>query len=196
LQLNVLGLDGSIQNFGIAVGVIETDTWELLSIKNLVLSKTKKSTDKKTKRAEDDFARFAQHWKAIADITESVAIEWNPFYVFGEIPSGAQDARASFAFGGVTAMLAGLSLTNKVITVTPSEVKVAATGLKHADKEDVIAAMYDRFPHAPWITSKRPNAMNIHEGDGLYLTNDNEHLADAIAVILAGLEKCRENAKK
>jgi hypothetical protein len=86
-------------------------------------------------------------------------------------------------------MLAGLSLTNAVVTVTPTEVKVAATGMKHADKEDVILATHGCYPDAPWLKSKKPNAMNIIDRDGYYLTNANEHLADAVGVILAGLKK-------
>lgn len=185
-KINVLGLDGSIQNFGLAVGQIDPSTWELLSVSALVLSKTKKA--EKTKRADDDLARFRKHWMTIETL---IAID-NPLHLFAEIPSGSRDVRAAFAFGGVTAILAGLTLSHEVTTVTPMEVKVAATGVKHADKEDVIAAMYERFPKAPWLTSKRPNAMNICKDDGLYLTNDNEHLADAIGAILAGLEKCKK----
>lgn len=182
---NVLGLDGSLQNFGIAVGTIDLGKKELVSIEDLVLSKTVKSNDKKVKRADDDFGRFVQHIGAVRDL----AAKHNVKYIFGEIPSGAQDARAAFAFGGVTAILAGFSHDYPTITVTPQQVKLAATGIKHADKEDIIAAMYDRFPHAPWIRSKKPNAMNIHDGDGTYLTNANEHLADSIACVLAGLKK-------
>lgn len=179
-----MGLDGSLQNFGMAIGVIDIGTKELVSVEGLVLSKTVKSTDKKLKRADDDFDRLRHHWLNI----ETLIASYKPYHVFGEIPSGAQDARAAFAFGGVTAMLAGLSLNNKVTTVTPAEVKLAATGWKHADKEDVIAAVFARFPDANWILSGKLNAMCI-EKDGKYLTNANEHLADAVGTILAGLAK-------
>lgn len=187
MLVNVLGLDGSLANFGIAVGQIDTETWELLNISNLILSKTAKSADKKTKRADDDFARFSQH---IGEVRESASFN-KVQYIFGEIPSGAQDARAAFAFGGVTAILAGFSHDYKLVTVTPAEVKLAATGTKHADKEDVISAMYGCYPDAPWLLSKKPNALNIQVKSGHYLTNANEHLADSIGVILAGLKKCK-----
>lgn len=188
--VNVIGLDGSLANFGIAIAQVETGTWEILSVSSLVLSKTAKSQDKKVKRSDDDFLRFKQHWQEVVEIGNAHAVE----YIFGEIPSGAQDARAAFAFGGVTAMLAGLAYFNKnVITVTPSEVKVAATGVKHADKEDIINSMYATFPDADWLVSKKPNAMNIKTADGKYLTNANEHLADAIGIILAGLEKVKKS---
>jgi Holliday junction resolvasome RuvABC endonuclease subunit len=182
--IKVMGLDGSLQNFGIAIGTIDTDSKKLVSVDELILSKTLKSTDKKVKRADDDFNRFAQHYDQIRTLVENYGI----VTIYAEIPSGAQDARAAFAFGGVTALLAALSYDRTVVTVTPAEVKLAAAGWKHADKEDVIAAIHGCYPTAPWITSKRPNAMCI-EHDGLYLTNANEHLCDAVGTILAGLNK-------
>jgi Holliday junction resolvasome RuvABC endonuclease subunit len=182
--VKLMGLDGSLQNFGIAVGTFNTETKQLVSVDELILSKTEKSKDKKVKRADDDFGRFNQHWTQIVTVAEKYGI----ISICGEIPSGAQDARAAFAFGGVTAILAALDFYYAVETVTPAEVKLAATGWKHADKEDVIAAIHGCYPTAPWITSKKPNAMCI-EHDGKYLTNANEHLADAVAVILAGINK-------
>lgn len=179
--ISVMGLDGSLANFGIAVAVVDLDTKTIIEVKDLVLSKTAKNA--KLKRATDDFTRFQQHW----NIVKEVADKYNVNIMYGEIPSGAQDARASFAFGGVTAMLAGLGTYYQVGVVTPAEVKVAATGNKHADKEDVIAAMHKAFPTAPWITGKKANAMNITTTSGLYLTNANEHLADSVGVILAGI---------
>lgn len=183
--ISVLGLDGSLANFGIAVVIIDPDEKKIIEVKDLILSTTKKSSVKSMKRADDDFARFQQHWQTL----KSEATKHNIQAIFGEIPSGAQDARAAFAFGGVTAILAGLSCDYTTTVVTPSEVKIASTGNKHADKEDVIAAMYKEFPHANWIKGKKPNAMSITDAKGLYLTNANEHLADAVAVVLAGLRK-------
>lgn len=183
LTVNVLGLDGSLQNFGLAVVTVDNDSRDIVKVENLVLSKTGK--DGKAKRADDDFARFSQHWTEINAIIKQYDIN----IIFGEIPSGSRDVRAAFAFGGVTAMLAGLGQKYTVKTVTPSEVKVAATGNRHADKEDVIVAMHKLYPDAPWITSKRSNKMDIATAKGLYLTNDNEHLADAISVVIAGLKK-------
>lgn len=181
--ISVMGLDGSLANFGIAVAIVDSDTSKIIEVKDLVLSKTKK--DSKLKRADDDFARFQQHWGVVKDI----ATKNNVNIMFGEIPSGAQDARASFAFGGVTSMLSGLSTYYDLSVVTPAQVKVAATGNKFADKEDVIAAMYKLYPNAPWITGKKANAMDITTPSGLYLTNANEHLADAVAVVIAGLKR-------
>lgn len=181
--ISVMGLDGSLANFGIAVAIVDSESKKITDVKDLVLSKT--LPNKKLKRADDDYARFQQHWHVVKDL----AYKHNINVMFGEIPSGAQDARASFAFGGITAMLAGLGTQFQMTTVTPAEVKLAACGSKHADKEDVIAAMHGLFPDTNWITGKKANAMNIKTASGLFLTNANEHLADACAVIVAGLKK-------
>jgi Holliday junction resolvasome RuvABC endonuclease subunit len=181
--ISVMGLDGSLSNFGIAVATVDSDSKRVIEVKDLILSKTK--PDKSLKRATDDFARFKQHWLVI----QKAAEEYDVTVMFGEIPSGAQDARASFAFGGVTAMLSGLATQYILTTVTPAEVKLASTGSKHADKEDVILEMHKLFPSAPWITGKKANTMGIKTSSGLFLTNANEHLADATATILAGLKK-------
>lgn len=179
--MNVLGLDGSLQNFGLCVGRINLDKKKLDGIVTLRLSKT--SVDKSIKRTVDDLARFRQHHLFIKDAIE----EYNIELVFGEVPAGAQDARAAFAFGGVTALLASLPVP--LVGVSPTEVKVASTGFKHADKEDIIEWAYQTYPYAPWITGKKANKMNIRTPEGLYLTNANEHLADSVGAIQAGLKK-------
>jgi Holliday junction resolvasome RuvABC endonuclease subunit len=181
----VMGLDGSLQNFGIAIAKIDPVKLRIIDILELKLSKTHKNSA--IKRADDDMERFKQHWREILAIGE----KYDPQMVFGEIPSGSKDVRAAFAFGGVTAMLACIATEIDVVTVTPMQVKVASTGVKHADKEDIIEAMYHCFPNAEWLVSKKPNAMNIKTPEGLFLMNANEHLADAIGVIKAGLDKVR-----
>jgi hypothetical protein len=75
-----------------------------------------------------------------------------------------------------------------LVPVTPLEAK-AITGSKHADKEDIIKWAYDQFPLAPWFLSKRSNKMNIITPEGMYLMNKNEHVADSMAVVFAGLNK-------
>jgi Holliday junction resolvasome RuvABC endonuclease subunit len=185
-HVKVLGLDGSLANFGMVVATVDWNEKTVVSVDELILSKTEKDKAKTTKRSDDDFKRFGQHWFTINSLINSHQVS----YVIGEIPSGAQDARASFAFGGVTAILAGIDqgLDVPVITVTPREAK-EATGNKHADKEDVIKWAYELFPDTNWIVSPRVNALNLQTKSGKYLTLANEHLADGVAIIYAGLKK-------
>lgn len=179
---NIVGIDGSLCNFGIGVFSYSPDTNDIGSVLTLALSETEPDNTKGAKRSLDDLKRFGQHWK---QINEYIA-KYECQFAVAEIPSGAQDARASFAFGGITSMMACLPVP--LVAVTPLEAK-AVTGIKHADKEDMIEWAYGKFPDAPWFLSKRANKMDIKTPAGLYLQNKNEHLADAVAVAFAGLKK-------
>lgn len=181
MPYNVICIDGSLQNLGIAIVQID-DTPAIRGVLSLQLHKTKPDASKKMRKSYDDLSRFRSHWLALDNAIKTYDCK----LAIGEVPSGAQDARASFAFGGITAMYACLPVP--FIPVYPLEVKEAATGFKHADKEDMIEWAYGKYPHAQWITSKRANKMELKTISGLYLTNDNEHLADSIAVGQAGLK--------
>lgn len=155
---------------------------EVTKLIHLQLNKTKPDNSKKVRRSYDDLSRFQNHWGCLKEVIS----KYDCKIAVGEVPSGSQDARANFAFGGITAMYACLPLP--FIPVYPLEVKEAATGFKHADKEDMIEWAYNKWPTGNWITSKRSNKMDIKTDKGLYLTNDNEHLADACGVGVSGLK--------
>lgn len=178
---NVVAIDGSLQNFGTAVVTVSSETKKIKEVLYLGLNKTAPSTDKKARKSYDDLARFQSHWGYI----NGIITKYDCKVAVAEIPSGGQDARAAFAFGGITAMMGCLPIP--LTPVTPSECK-ASSGSKHADKEDMIQWAYQQWPDASWITSKRTNAMNIKTAKGLYLTNANEHLADSLGIAVAGLK--------
>lgn len=180
MTYNALCIDGSLQNLGLAVVTIDHSL--VSGVVTLKLNKTAPTTNKKMRKSYDDLARFQSHWKVLS---ETIA-EYKCKVAFGEVPSGAQDARANFAFGGVTAMYACLPIP--FIPVYPLEVKEAATGFKHADKEDMIEWAYNTYPKANWMISKRANKLNIKTPEGLYLMPGNEHLADSVAVGYAGVK--------
>lgn len=180
MPFNIACIDGSLQNLGLAVLTVDGD--RIVGLQSLKLNKTKPSTDKKKRKSYDDLARFKSHW----DFLNVEITKWDCKLAVGEVPSGAQDARAAFAFGGVTALYACSLIP--FIPVYPLEVKEAATGFKHADKEDMIEWAFNSFPSGDWITNKRANKMNITTKTGLFLTNDNEHLADAVGVGFAGMK--------
>jgi Holliday junction resolvasome RuvABC endonuclease subunit len=183
-EYNIVAIDGSLCNFGISVISYNEDTNTLGTVRTMLLSETAPDNTKGAKRSLDDLKRFNQHWTTINDVINKYECK----FAIAEIPSGAQDARAAFAFGGITSMMACLPI--KLVPVTPLEAK-AVTGIKHADKEDMIAWAYDKYPLADWFLSKRSNKMDIKTPAGLYLQNKNEHLADSIAVAFAGLTKLK-----
>jgi hypothetical protein len=67
-----------------------------------------------------------------------------------------------------------------LIQVTPSEVKLAGTGFKTATKDEMVEAAMNKFPTANWLLTKR--------GGQMVPVSANEHLADAVFAIEAGLK--------
>ena len=66
-----------------------------------------------------------------------------------------------------------------LIQVQPTEVKLATVGKKTATKEEMINHAVKAHPEANWIVRKSKGQ--------IVLTASNEHLADAVSVIYAGL---------
>jgi len=93
--------------------------------------------------------------------------------VFAEVPHGSQSSRSAISQGACGMCLA--TLEQPLIQVTAKEVK-QVTGLNNATKDEMIAWATKRYPTAPWL------------GKGKTILKKNEHLADAIASIEAGIE--------
>lgn len=186
--MHIIGIDGSLRNFGFAVFEYDTKLSAIDSLVTIKLSQTTSSKDKKLKKSSDDLIRFGQHYAEMCDLIKKYDIKT----AIVEVPHGAKDARAAFAFGGVTAILSTLpKLGLDLIQVTPKEVKEGSVGYSYADKEDIIAWAYKMYPDAEWQKSKRKNAMAIIDSAGLYLKNENEHMADAIAIVYAGKDQIK-----
>lgn len=168
-------LDGAIANFGIARLVYDTDTGKL-DVLELLLQKTEKSKEKQKRASSDDLSRAQQQANFVRENTKDCAV------VFGEVPSGGKDAKATRAFGIITGIYA--SIERPFQEVTPGEVKIAAVGTRTASKEEMIAWAVEKFPNANWIRAKRDGA-SWKKGD---LVADNEHLADAVAIGHAGVK--------
>jgi hypothetical protein len=94
--------------------------------------------------------------------------------VFAEVPVGSQSARAMASYGISIGVLSAIA--KPMVQVTPSEVKIAAVNDKTASKEEMIAWAVDLYPDFDWL-----------ERGGKKL-NKNEHIADAIAAIHAGIK--------
>jgi len=97
----------------------------------------------------------------------------SPEIIFVETPSGSQSASGMKNYGVSCYLIA--TLIPRAIEVTPTEVKKATVGTKTASKNDMIAWAFDKHPEAPWVLRK-----------GFPLAKQ-EHMADAIAIIYAGM---------
>ena len=174
-KLKVLGVDPALRNFGFAVATIDLETDQIVSVEYLELSKTEDDAGKKVRRNSDDLRRARIHADALRKWSDPEEVS----IAFIEVPVGSQSARAMASYGICIGVLTNCRCG--VIEVTPSEVKLAATGVKTASKEEMIDWAYGNYKDAcGWLTRKQ---------NGKYvLKKENEHLADAIGAINAGLK--------
>lgn len=165
--IQVTSVDPSLRNFGMARMMLDTDTLRF-AIEDLVLIETEKQSGKVVRQNSDDLRRSKEIVTAFHKMCEGST------FCFAEIPSGAQSARAAYSFGVAVGVIAGCPIP--VIQVQNFEAKIAAVGSKNASKDDMIAWATRMYPDAPW---------KFH---GVKLTNNNEHLADAVAIAHAGIQ--------
>lgn len=169
--LKIVGLDPSMSNFGMVKLDLNVDTLELDNLK-LVLSESINQSDYKSVRQNSkDLNTAVKHFQALEDFLIDADI------VIAEVPVGSQSARAMVSYGMCVGLLA--SIKKPLIQVTPNEVKLAAVNSKTATKAEMIDWAYEKFPNAGWLSTKRNGTIS--------LIGKNEHLADALAAVYAGL---------
>lgn len=165
----VAGFDPSLTHWGIAEGQLDLTTGVL---DNLLLSmaKTEKTNSKQVRTNSIDLQRAEE----LADLALKVGKRSK--VVFVECPVGSQSANAMKSYGICIGILGALKSEGvQLIEVTAFEVKRALTGNKNATKKNMIEAAYGLYPEANWLMC------------GRRLINDNEHMADAVGAIHAGV---------
>jgi Holliday junction resolvasome RuvABC endonuclease subunit len=171
--LRIVGLDPSLNNWGIARGFFLPDS-EKIIINDLAVIKPDLPEGKTVRQNSKDLVAAHQlstgSWVAVKDAQ----------VVFVEVPQGSQSARASSAYGICIGVLGALRAHGvHFYELTPTEVKLAATGSKTATKAEMIAWAIKEQPEAPWPTQVQKGETRIIEGRA-------EHMADAVAAIYAG----------
>ena len=167
--VTVAGIDPSLRNTGVAIAKIDAESNRIMCIEDLRLIQTQPSKVKTQRKSSADFQAASEIASTLRQIIQGGEIQ----VVFAEVPSGTQSARASFALGICTGLIASVLPTP--IEVTPNQTKIHSIGIRTATKGEMIEWATERYPEAPWL--KR---------GGRFL-NSNEHLADAVGVIHAGL---------
>lgn len=165
--MKYLSIDASLRFTGIAIGEIESGS--NIDVQHIHLCETQKSKNKKIRASSDTIQRCRETYLFVHHLIQ----EHNPKVIFAETPSGSQSSSAMKSYGTVCALIA--SINPPPIEVTPIEVKVAYMGSKSASKQAIIEKAVKTYPDLPWY---------YH---GEKLQNKNEHLADAIAIVHAGI---------
>ena len=145
-----------------------------LAFLDMELIETERRVAKVVRANSDDLRRSQELWRALHRNGHRCDL------LFAEIPSGAQSARAAHSFGIVTGLLAAMSVTTPLIQVQPTETKLHTVGTKTASKQEMIEWAAETYPDAPWLRKKVKGVMKV--------IDKNEHLADACAVVHAGLK--------
>jgi len=169
--IKILGVDPSFRNFGYAPMLYDPATKELKLVE-LDLIQTKPNKDKDVRKNSADLA-----CAKILIEEYKLRCAWSDVVV-AEVPVGTQSARAAWSLGIALCVLA---TTNKpLVQVTPKQVKECSVGDPKASKQDMIDWATTAHPHSDWLTRKVKGKV--------VLTNANEHLADAVAAVYAGIE--------
>jgi Holliday junction resolvasome RuvABC endonuclease subunit len=170
--LRIGGFDPSMKNFGLVKADIDMtegflENLELLLVTTAVDTKNKKLVRKNVL----DLERSQKLYKETKAFFKDVDV------ICVELPVGSQSASAMKSYGVCIALTAALEIP--LIHVTATEVKLAGHGNKNATKKQMIDWAVSEYPDAPWLRYKKAGAM--------VLNNANEHLADALAAIHAGV---------
>lgn len=170
MKITIVGVDPALANFGMARMAFDTETMEL-EHKGIRLIETTKTKNKVVRRNSDDLRRARDLVDGFKEFVEGAAV------IFAEIPTGAQSARAALSFGIAIGILAWRP---DIIEIQPTETKKAAVGTGTASKDEMIDWAMEKYPDVPWFTRKfRGEVQRLDK---------NEHVADATAVIHAGLQ--------
>lgn len=160
MVINILGLDPSLNNWGIALAKYDTSTQELSILQGNVLQ-TK--PDKANKQNIQDLYSAEFLYTNLKPSFEFVDI------ISAELPYGSQTSRAMVSYALCIGVLGSLKHTNpNVVPVTPQQVK-NVVGSSTASKKEVINWVKNNHQE---VLSWLPKAVS-----------KSEHICDAIVSI-------------
>lgn len=173
MKIRIVGFDPSMSNWGIAKATLDVNTMQW-TVDDLSIVETESESKKGVIKQSDDLRRAKIVKDGMIEACEGAS------FAISEIPfcNPAGYSAANFNAGLVTGVLAACPIP--LIQVFPSEVKQKATGIRSATKGEMIEWAMNRFPDAPWRMRKLKGKE--------VPTAANEHLADAVASINAGLD--------
>jgi hypothetical protein len=179
MKIKVLGVDGSMSNFGMARCEIDTETFAI-EVLDLTLAQVLSETSKTVVKTADNYRRACDIRAAFLACCADVALVMAEIPLMitphPKMPPGAASL-ANHNSGLVIGVLAGSPVP--LIPVMPDDVKIAALNARRASKEEMIEWAMAKYPNAPWRMRKLHGKM--------VPVADNEHLADAVAVVHAGV---------
>ncbi|BAR94667.1 ribonuclease H-like superfamily protein [Pseudomonas phage Ka3] len=170
-KINILGMDPSLSNWGIACGNLDTSTG-LIEFKHVEVIQTSKSKDKQIRVNSADLLRVEPIAERLIELAPHAKA------IFVEVPVGSQSADAMKSYGVCIGLLAYMrALGYPFFPVTAATLKVHACNSSTASKQEMIE----------WATKKHPG-LNWPRQNGRVVASKAEHIADAIAAAEVGLK--------
>lgn len=173
MEIKILGLDPSMSNFGMAMGLLNLGDGSLNQLNLNLIEAPAEPKNKSVRQNSMDLERARSIYNRM---TETIEL-FKPDIICVEIPVGSQSARAMASYGMCIGLIASIQVP--LIQVTPAEVKLAACKSKVATKQQMIDWAASTYPDANWCKRKLKGVQ--------VLTDKNEHLADALGAIYAGV---------
>lgn len=160
--IKVVGIDGALNNFGVAIGRWDGQKLLVQQIHHIPYHKALG----KNKKSISDANHAAAIYRALRQHTKGAK------FVFAELVGGSKSSDAAWSLGIALGVIS--SLPYDIRWVTPYEAK-RITGSSAANKKEIISWATKLYPKLAWQTYR-----------GVITSKGNEHMADAIAVLLAG----------
>lgn len=173
-HIPVIGFDPSLTHWGWVKAHAKLDgTFEVVDMG--IIETNNEDTKKGVRLESDNLKRSKELYEGMVEVCDGQAMAITELPLFNSYIKGAQGLARS---GIVVGILGACPIP--IIQVFPKNVKMLAVGSKNADKTEIVDWAVRKFPDAPW----RYRTLRGKQ----VLKNDNEHIADAVAIINAGLQ--------
>lgn len=199
--ISIVGVDPSTSHFGMVYGWYEINSQEFIPLYYTVLEPPDGLYDEFPPKGKNSKRKSIVEFEqtcALSQLIKDFFIRHRPQVIITEVPSGAKGMFATSKLYTAMGMFCGCftypsSTQNwKIIGVTPQEVKSAATdGLdNYASKFQVMKWAFQNYPCVGW--RHEPKEFEKAGKVDAYLVcreaeDFNEHMADALAAVKAGV---------
>ena len=177
MKQRIVGFDPSLSNWGIAVGIYDSDK-KVIEITDLSVIHTVINSVEKRK-SNQDLQRATQLTKGILSV-----LNWyKPDEIFVEVPHGSQSSRAMASYGICIGILASCRVLDWDFTsLSERQVKMGSIGKKKVNKGEMIDWVSTNYPEAKFPTHLVKGVQQITKAKA-------EHQADAIATLHVGIKE-------
>lgn len=170
----ILGLDAGFTLPG--YGVFDTEQNKVLCTGSVATSRMSKSERRKLEHfyvSQDDARRIIDVFSRL----KSVVLEYHPTVACVELPIGAgrsSSAVKGMAYASAISAILVSEFSMDPVWLTPAQNKIASTGIKDAEKDQVMAGVQRRFTDVNWPKNKK----------GQYIRLECWAIADALSTIM------------